>query len=484
LLIALLMRLHTLGVQFDRDSYDEGVYWQTLRSLSAGHPLYSDTFYSQPPMFILSLFPVYAIAGQTLWAARLSIAVISLLGLVGAFLLGYALRGRLGGFAALLLCMSSQPYLYASQTIQAEGTQVAFSLLAIAFAYLWWRRPTGWRGSLYAALCTLTLVISIFCKLFALATVVPIVLLVLAYLWRVFKHSSESEHVTRWQALQSLVAGILVLIVATIVIMLPYLGNLSAFWSGVVSFHNAAKGASTRAGNTAQIVHFLLSPLGVAALLGTLAALLKRDWLVLPFLAWMLASTYLLWQQTPLFTHHLVILVPVLIGLTVFALDGRLLQSLRQKHFAFKEPLAILQALALLVILVTLGFDARYDLSYYHTMQAKNAASSTQNSLHVAHDLQSVVQPDQYVITDGQFLAALAGRNTPPSLVDTSSVRINTGYITAQQLIQEAQSSNVQAVLFYTGRLTQVHAFYTWVTQHYQLAHRYGKGSELWVKME
>jgi hypothetical protein len=88
------------------------------------------------------------------------------------------------------------------------------------------------------------------------------------------------------------------------------------------------------------------------------------------------------------------------------------------------------------------------------------------------------------VITDGQFLAALAGRNTPPSLVDTSSVRINTGYITAQQLIQEAQSSNVQAVLFYTGRLTQVHAFYTWVTQHYQLAHRYGKGSELWVKME
>jgi 4-amino-4-deoxy-L-arabinose transferase-like glycosyltransferase len=484
LLIALLMRLHTLGVQFDRDSYDEGVYWQTLRALSSGHPLYSDTFYSQPPMFILSLFPVYAIAGQTLWAARFSIAVISLLGLVGAFLLGYALRGRLGGFVALLLCISSQPYLYASQTIQAEGTQVAFSLLAIAFAYLWWRRPTGWRGSLYAALCTLTLVISIFCKLFALATVVPIALLALAHLWLIFKPSGETEDVTHWQNIQSLAVGILVLIVATIIIMLPYLGNLSAFWSGVVSFHTAAKGVNIRASNSAQIMHFLLSPLGAAALIGTIAALLKRDWLVLPLLAWLLASAYLLWQQTPLFTHHMVILVPVLVGLTIFALDERLLQSLRQSRLALKEPLAILQVLALLVILVTSGFDGRYDLSYYHTMQAKNAASSTQNALHVAQDLQRVVRPDQYVITDGQFLAALAGRNTPPSLVDTSSVRIKTGYLTAHQLIQEAQSSNVQAVLFYTGRLTQIPAFYTWVTQHYQLAHHYGKGSELWIRME
>ena len=236
LLIALLMRLHTLGVQFDRDSYDEGVYWQTLRALSSGHPLYSDTFYSQPPMFILSLFPVYAIAGQTLWAARFSIAIISLLGLVGAFLLGYALRGRLGGFGALLLCISSQPYLYASQTIQAEGTQVAFSLLAIAFAYLWWRRPTGWRGSLYAALCTLTMVISIFCTLFALATVVPIALLALAHLWRVFKPSDETEDVTHWQNIQSLAVGILVLIVATIIIMLPYLGISRP--SGPVSFRS------------------------------------------------------------------------------------------------------------------------------------------------------------------------------------------------------------------------------------------------------
>ncbi|HXX79547.1 MAG TPA: hypothetical protein VEI53_13715, partial [Ktedonobacteraceae bacterium] len=30
--VAIGMRLYHLGVPFDRDGYDEGVYWQTLRS--------------------------------------------------------------------------------------------------------------------------------------------------------------------------------------------------------------------------------------------------------------------------------------------------------------------------------------------------------------------------------------------------------------------------------------------------------------------
>ena len=49
------MRLHLLDVPFDRDLYDEGVYWQSLRSMSIGNLLYQQTFYSQPPAFLLLL---------------------------------------------------------------------------------------------------------------------------------------------------------------------------------------------------------------------------------------------------------------------------------------------------------------------------------------------------------------------------------------------------------------------------------------------
>ena len=75
--IAILMRLYQLGLPFDRDGYDEGVYWQSLRAMSAGSALYRDIFYSQPPGFLLSIYPLYALFGPSLWSARLGIALVS-----------------------------------------------------------------------------------------------------------------------------------------------------------------------------------------------------------------------------------------------------------------------------------------------------------------------------------------------------------------------------------------------------------------------
>src|SRR3989442_8223662 len=117
---AVVMRSYELGLPFDRDGYDEGVYWQTLRAMSAGHALYQGIFYSQPPFFILSTFPGYVLFGGSLWSARLDIALVSLFGLLGAFLLGKALPGRLGAVAALLLLVVNPLYLAQSPTIEAE----------------------------------------------------------------------------------------------------------------------------------------------------------------------------------------------------------------------------------------------------------------------------------------------------------------------------------------------------------------------------
>ena len=62
--LALVLRLAPLGA-FSAE-YDEGVYWQSLRALAAGHPLYSQVFSSQPPLFLALLLPVFVIFGQTL----------------------------------------------------------------------------------------------------------------------------------------------------------------------------------------------------------------------------------------------------------------------------------------------------------------------------------------------------------------------------------------------------------------------------------
>src|SRR5260370_33753339 len=104
------MRLHFLNVPFDRDSFDAAVYWQSLRSMSTGASLYQQIFYSQPPFFLLSIYPIYILLGQTIWSARLGVTIISLFGLLGAVLLGKALAGRLGMLLALLLLVINPFY--------------------------------------------------------------------------------------------------------------------------------------------------------------------------------------------------------------------------------------------------------------------------------------------------------------------------------------------------------------------------------------
>jgi uncharacterized membrane protein len=62
--VAIAMRLYHLNGQFDYDGYDEGVYWQTLRAMSAGYSLYGQIFCSQPPAFPLSIYPLYILLGS------------------------------------------------------------------------------------------------------------------------------------------------------------------------------------------------------------------------------------------------------------------------------------------------------------------------------------------------------------------------------------------------------------------------------------
>ncbi len=139
---------------------------------------------------------------------------------------------------------------------------------------------------------------------------------------------------------------------------------------------------------------------------------------------------------------------------------------------------------AVLLILLTAILDARQDRSYYRNAAASSVDSTAQLEARVAADLRAAIAPDQQVVTDGQFVAALANRDTPPALVDTSMVRIETHYLTLGQLESIASQSQVHAVLFFTGRfhLPDVAAFHAWVAQHFRLLHSYGGGRELWVR--
>lgn len=539
--VAIGMRLYKLGLPFDRDSYDEGVYWQSLQAMSAGHTLYSQIFYSQPPFFLLSTYPGYVLFGSTLESARLGIALVSLLGLLGAFLLGKALSGRLGAIAALLLVIVNPLYLHQSQTIQAEASAVAFSILAVGLAYLWWKHPQGLAGILWAALAGITLSLSVLCKLLSASALVPIALLLLARLWQIWhahllpppKKFPETTLVSpsnlaflRQQSatvlsdLAPILIGIGAFIVTTLVVLLPFLGSFHQMLSSVITFHsdatailsNTPEGKALSPESNIQLIRQGLSGLlTLAALYGTGAALLRRDWLVLPLIAWLLATLYFLWRLFPLFQHHLVALAPPLIALAVIGIASPSTytgamnspasfvrspsQSSKQSQSSFLRGLLpfqpsmsnlakITSLIAILLILITALFALRQDRQDYRTAIVRGADSLEKQEAVVATDLRNAITPDQLVVTDAQFIADLADRNTPPSLVDTSAVRIETRYLTLQQLINATSQSQVHAVLFFSGRfsLPEVASFHNWVAHHFRLLHTYGAGKELWVR--
>src|SRR5436309_8843831 len=139
-----------------------------------------------------------------------------------------------------------------------------------------------------------------------------------------------------------------------------------------------------------------------------------------------------------------------------------------------------------ILVLLFVSYTNWQEQQLYYRSSLEQATGKTAQDLRAAQDLRNETAPGQLIITDAQFLAGLADRDTPPSLVDTSLVRILTGNVTAEQLIQEASQPQVHAVLFYTYRLDAkpIADFHTWVTQHFRLAHHYEhSGQELWIKV-
>jgi hypothetical protein len=254
----------------------------------------------------------------------------------------------------------------------------------------------------------------------------------------------------------------------------------------VVMFHEVAAQVlpGTPIGNAHIMLPVLFSLLGATAGYGTLTAFLRKDWRVLPLLAWLLVTCVLLLRQYPLFPHHLVILIPPLITLAVLSVAEPHAYKRIFAHTSVEAVAPVVSVLAVVLILLTASFDIWQDSTYYASVNAASASLGVQSDLRVANDLRQAITPAQWVITDGQFVAGLADRSTPPALVDTSTVRIVTGYVTLAQLEQAASDPRVHAVLFYTGRfsLPQTAAFHVWVAQHFRLIHTYNPGQELWVR--
>ncbi len=494
--IALVLRLLPVGgVSTD---YDEGVYWQSLRAMSNGYPLFTSVFSSQPPFFLLSLYPLYSFFGlffgQTLVAARLGIVVYSVIGLIAIYFAGRSIGGRWVGLLALALLAADPFYLKESYTLQAEVPALAWQLVALALAVAA-MRSSGRARRLLAFGSGVALGLGVLTKLFDVFVVLPMLcylLMPVANAWDIEgKRLRFRGRATLLAGLRAALPDIGLLIagalLAFLVVLLPFAGHLGIVYDQVIRYHLAAgQHATNGLGYNVRLLasdatEYLLVAL---AFVGTVVAIRQRNWAVIPLLLWAVACFGFLLRQQPLLDHDRILLVPPLVLLASLIAHGyrraEAIAPKEQRMRAFRLPeTAAGRALLLLttgVILITLligGAVTRRDVR----------TPLPESTVEMASALRAATIPGDLVASDDQYIAGLADRNTPPQLVDTSLVRIQSGYLTASQLESIITQDDIRVILFASGRFKLVPGFSAWVQANFTKIADFGDGRALYQKV-
>ncbi|HEX6819639.1 MAG TPA: phospholipid carrier-dependent glycosyltransferase [Ktedonobacterales bacterium] len=502
--VALVLRILPLGA-FSTE-YDEGVYWLSLRAMTDGHLLYASIYNAQAPFFFASLYPLFLLLGQTLVAARVAIALYSLVGIATTYIIGNAVGSRYVGLAAAALVAVDPLYLVQSRTLEAEMPSLALMLLGIALALEAGRRRDARRDSQVTWLIVASgafLGLALMVKLLAVVGLVPAAL---ALAWpaqllqsRADARIAHSSHIgdgplvqPLWTELREAAPSLGRLLAgffgACLIVLVPLLANLGTVYRQVVGVY---LDASRLFGSPLQNnLHTLASlrgewPLGLAAGFALALALWRRSPIVLLVTAWALATFAALLQQPTPWSHHFVFLVPPLALLV--ALFVRFAPSLsrpaRWQRTTGRLPLAPLQSALITygaVVVLSAAFLIGATLSALEDQRAIIYPAA--DEVVIVNALRTRSVPSQPVVTDDPYLVGLAGRSVPPQLIDTSLVRIQTGNLTAKQIEAIVSAQGVNAILFASGRLDQVPGLRAWVRRNYAVGQDFGDGRVLYLK--
>ncbi|TMC29461.1 MAG: glycosyltransferase family 39 protein [Chloroflexi bacterium] len=402
--------------------YDEGVYWQSIRALARGEPLFSSVFASQPPAFYYALLP-FDVAGHAPASLRLGVLILGLVGLAATYVIGRLLAGPIAGLVAVLLAATSPLYLHQSAVVQADGPAVAVSTVSVAFALLA-VRADGRKRDLLAAATGLTFVLATGLKLLGAVTLVPLVIVLL------------SAGRGRTRLLVSATVGTLV---GCLLMLLPVIGAPRAALDQVVLAHLRA-GDPSRANLSANLKLLLLHrelPLQALAGLGVLNGLFRRNRAILVPLAWLVPS--------------------VLVRL---ALKRRSRGPTGPPRKRGREMLPGLAALGLMLATAAAGV----------IVTVRDIQLALVPDLHNAEMIaavEAVGRPGDFWISDNPYAIAAAGRDIPGPMVDTSSQRTRAGLLTVGDLEATRVHYHVQWVLEDSFRLDGVPGYRGWLDQHF-----------------
>jgi hypothetical protein len=400
--------------------------------------------------------------------AREAIVLLSLLALAGVALLARRGGGWLAGLGAVALLAFSPDFAFNARTIAPEAPALALTCLTlgVAAAVRPWR--LRWLATgLLLALATLTKLSALIC--------LPALLLLLLIRPAPFRSAGA---IARDALLLIAPALLLWGVLLTQVDAADAIDQMIDFRASAREAYGWSVAANLRM--MAAVVRgqphaWLLALIGVA----TLAR--RRQWSHLALLLVLLVTTLTaLATYTPLFDHHLGLLLPAIAalgGIGLAAVAAPLPALLGARGQTLRRPAMLLPPLGLAAALVLIPWAAT-------TLQREtpDAAGSWEEPARGVAALRALPAEVDIILIDDQMMAFVATKATPPEMVDTSRVRISSGYLEPASLIGLVEATPPDAIMFWSGRLQRVPGFRQWVREHYRLYLSLGGGHELYLR--
>ena len=467
---ALALRL--IGIGNDTDLSDEGIRGVQLRLLAAGFTPVSEIYASQGPLSLVLFAPFYLLLGADLTAARLATVFWSMLCVVAAYGLGRVLAGPPAALAAALLLGVSPVFLEGSRRAYVEVPSLVPAMLSLLLLARW--RTTGRRGWLVGSAALLA--VGVLAKPMVAVVGIAALALIVAGPRSRTGVGDEGGVTSRVRVRPGLLnvavfTGVGLLVVAVVVLAI----GPAAIWEQVVGYRVAALAA--RGWSLAQNWGVIRAELGregvgllALALVGATVAIRRRSALAVGLLAWLLAGFGMLLAYSPLWPKHVAYLLP-----PVAVLGGVAVGTAATLRVP-RPPPTVIPALAAGVALVLwLATLPTTILSEDRALIERRAGG---DAARYADDLRTVAVvtgPDDFIVMDDAYLAALTGRLTPPFLADLSWNRILARALTPEQAIAETRRFDTRVVVVQDDHLGQLNRYLAWLDREYVLVKSYGQ---------
>ena len=447
-LLALAVPSRLLNLEQFAGKFDEGIRGTQLMLMAAGYRPFREIFASQGPLSLDVFFPTYMLFGQTLGAARLAPALFSIVGIVVAAWTARHTNGLVAGAVAGLLLTLSPIFLKNSRLALVEVPALVPALGAVGAALAYGR--SGDRRWIVGAGALMALALAI--KPIVVPALLPIGLAILL-------------RGRGWLQSGLTFSMVLLAVVGAIIVVV----GPSGVYDQMIRFRMASRGVEgwSLKENWAAISGEIADEqlvLPVLAIVAAVVLLACRPKLGVPLVGWMVGSLGLLLVYTPLQFKHAVVLLPPM-ALTIGVAAGEVWRRWDGRSAGARPPWLLLAIGVALTGWYVASLPRILDLD--RRLIAGMPESRPESFDGEIRLLAGITGPSDFIIVDEPSVAFGSRRLVPPSLVDTSMVRIRSRSLDADDVIAAAAQYHVQTLFLFSDGLRSLKPFSEWVDREF-----------------